>query len=153
MNGADGRCGVTGIDKHLATCMLLLVVGACSRTTPQAAQRVPPRPRAVAGCTDSFAVTVSPGVVPRFTWSPDCTVSSVAVQVAVRSRTGWETVWSYHIPDPGGVASGIEYGVAPPDAIVTRGPKPLQPGKQYLVTVRNVVAGSIRAEGEAAFRP
>jgi hypothetical protein len=93
---------------------------------------------------------VSTGVRPRFTWTPNCSVSSVAVQVG----PPWKTIWSYHIPDPGGVGSGIEYGSAPPDAVVTVPAQPLRPGTQYLVTVRNVVGGAmIAGEGEAVFRP
>jgi hypothetical protein len=129
-----------------AICVVLLLAAGCHRAT----RELPPP---VAGCPAQFSVAVSRGVTPRFTWTAECTVSSVAVQESIKTKDHWTTVWSYHILDSGGVSSGIEYGSAPPDAVVTIRAQPLHRGRYYLVTVRSVVHGSIVAEGEAAFRP
>jgi hypothetical protein len=131
-----------------AICGALLSTAGCHRAT-----REHPPPVPVAGCPAQFSVAVSRGVTPQFTWTADCTVSSVAVQESIQTKDHWKIVWSYHIPDSDGVGSGIAYGSAPLDAVVTIGAQPLRRGRYYLVTLRKVVRGSIVAEGEAAFRP
>ena len=134
--------------------IFLLWAAGCNRAAPQLSPPVPARPRMLPGCTGRIPISVSAGVAPGFTWAPDCSVSAVAVQVSVRTEARWETVWSFHIPHPGGIGSGIEYGSAPPDAVVTVRARRLRAGRQYLVTVRNVVgSSSIAGEGQVGFRP
>ena len=136
----------------------LLWVAGCSRATQQRSAPIPSRTRIVVPCEGAITVTVSPGTAPRFTWTPDCTVTSVAVQTADAAATvdSRETVWRYHIPDPRSIGSGIEYGKAPADAVVDIPPRTLHAGRRYLVTIRNAHPGGrvlIAAEGTATFTP
>lgn len=87
----------------------------------------PPLPECIG--TGTVTVVADTGMIPVFSWTPNCTVGRLIVEEGVEERWGTETLGENIYQSP------ITYGVAPPGASKDEPGDPLQPGTTYRVTV------------------
>ena len=122
----------------------VLSVIACGEATTPA----PAHPRPLVTCTAPLNVQVDSRAGPRITWSPACG----ATYLEVSSLDNRQTFWIIR-GDTGKMASGVTYGVNPPDYAARVGPLPLEPGQWYGVRLGVMVdEESYALVGEGVFQ-
>lgn len=130
--------------RRIASCLLTLSVAACGEAT----QPAPAHPKPLVTCTAPLDVQVDPRAGPRITWSPSCG----ATYLEVSSLDNRQTFWIIR-GDTGKIASGVTYGVNPPDYAPRIGPLPLEPGQWYGVRLGIMVdEESYALVGEGVFQ-
>jgi hypothetical protein len=98
---------------------LSLFAIACGKDTSE--------PSARGMCTGGVKLHVTAGLTPDISWTPDCKLFMVGVELASTGDDRW-FVASTDISTAGGLSSPIHYGVLPPGAVLVDGPVPLQQG-------------------------
>lgn len=92
--------------------------------------------------------TVSVGVTPDFTWSPQCLAAALIV-----SDSGGTVAWAIEA-DISIITPGIGYGELPADVNETTPPAALVDNRSYAVGVyRRDINGDLSVIGATAFRP
>jgi hypothetical protein len=86
-------------------------------------------------CTAITSVSISPGLTPTFSWSPNCGANFLAVVIPAELPGELaQSVWGIQSLS-GEVLSPITYGQAPPRTTVAAGPVPLEIGGSYEVII------------------
>jgi hypothetical protein len=102
--------------------LVLLVVLGCSDDDSQ-------RPQSIAACTGSVSVTVSEGLEPTFSWTPNCRLFFLLVEPSDSGDDQWHV-----ISDSANViAPPVKYGVVPDGAVERNPAVDLVPGHAYHV--------------------
>ena len=127
MNPAGGRFVFPRAAAGLAC---LLALGACLLASCEECGTSVEPPPAVPECTGDVTVSVSGGVTPVFSWSPDC----LAGRLIVEGGPG-EEYWGTESPGHNIYRSPIVYGVHPDGSVEHQVPQPLTPGVTYTVSV------------------
>lgn len=85
----------------------------------------------VEGCLGDVDVTVRRTIPPRFSWSPACGISNLAVV-----DPSYQAVWGIegHVGE-NAIESPIDFGIVPDGAFESVQPAKLQPGNSYIVRV------------------
>jgi hypothetical protein len=124
---------------RLLYCLALVALTSCSSTS------------APVPCHGDLVVSVIRGPVPRFTWLPGCSATSLSVAEAVNTPGGQpKLMWAF--TDPYGFVPAIQYSAAPPHADVWVAPAALTSGTTYRVTVEYVLGGDVlTSSGETTF--
>ena len=122
---------------HILSALALTASGGCGGTEPST----------LSPCTAAITPSVTGGS--RFTWTPRCGLSEIAV-VAPPSNGGPQVLWALEAGSTL-LAPGIEYGVAPNGASSTTGPSPAQPGIDYHVSF--YAPGITQSVGDLTWRP
>ena len=86
-------------------------------------------PNAPAACTGAVTVTVSSGLTPQFSWTPECSI--VALIVEEEAVDQWDV---FANGDPG-FGPSVTYGTKPAGSNQTVPPRPLRAGVLYTVTL------------------
>lgn len=83
-------------------------------------------------CDSSVTISVTPGTSPIFTWTPECTVFSLGVELTNTDEDQWVIV-----SDAGDntIEPGVEYGQVPPGASQAAEARILMSGEAYTVVV------------------
>jgi hypothetical protein len=107
------------------------------------------------GCNRDIGVTVSPGAVPTFSWTPNCGISMLVVtRLPATGRPTEETMWGFTVPERSPLGPGIRYGEAPLGVNVWTPPQLLQVGATYRLRVMLTLGGDVAvASGERTFVP
>jgi hypothetical protein len=84
----------------------------------------------VVPCTETVAITVSPGTTPTFSWTPLCLIDELLIEP---TASGIGDRWSFE----GSAKPPIQYGELPPGAQLGRSPEPLVQGNQYRIVLRH----------------
>ncbi|HZM15122.1 MAG TPA: hypothetical protein VFE28_03895 [Candidatus Krumholzibacteria bacterium] len=115
----------------------------------------PPDPPPVLECNGPVTVTVSPGMTPTFSWTPDCTLGRLIVEAGPG-----EEYWGTETLGTNLYRSPIVYGVHPPGSVEQQIPEPLTPGMVFRVSVfywatadPNSLDAGGRLIGQAEFTP
>ena len=116
---------------------LSLFAIACGKDTSE--------PSARGMCTGGVKLHVTAGLTPDISWTPDCKLFMVGVELASTGDDRW-FVASTDISTAGGLSSPIHYGVLPPGAVLVDGPVPL-PARR-----REQRAGLSPSRGESRHR-
>ena len=103
----------------------------------------------VAGCSEQVALSVSLGLAPTFTWSPECAIFALKVTPVI----GQQELWTIISNNRNSIDPPITYGVVP-DGAVENGPAALLEGEmEYRVTVIALSGGMEEVVGTAVFTP
>ena len=117
----------------------------------------PTEPTVPALCEEgaTVAITVGPGVTPRFEWSPACRVTFLEVQTTETNPSAW-TVFAGPFGPPGaiGIVPPVTYGTVPPGAIDFADAESLETGTTYVLvlSVIDILAGEYEV-GRREFTP
>jgi hypothetical protein len=102
----------------------------------------------VAGCSDQVELSVGLGVVPTFTWSPECAIFALTVTPEMGQQNLW-TIFSSN--NSNSIDAPITYGVVP-DGAVENGPATLlEAGVIHRVTVSALSGGVQEVAGTQVF--
>jgi hypothetical protein len=126
----------------------LAVLSASCHDTPTAAYAPLPV------CPRTIAVTVSPGLEPDISWSPQCGISSLSVTTLPGGPADYGTVmWSAYVNETSPFGPNIRYGRAPVGAS-TQSPLALKAGTRYRIWLYQTVGqDGITSEGITEFTP
>lgn len=108
------------------------------------------------GCNGRIDVTVTSGVVPTFSWTPNCGISALTVtNVTPAPGTTWEApVWGFSVPENHPLGPTVRYGAAPAGANLWTPARPLDAGTTYRVSVMLTVGLDVAvASGSRTFVP
>jgi hypothetical protein len=109
-------------------------------------------PSQVPECEGQVTIEVSPGTVPTFHWTPNCTLGRLVVE-----QQAEEEYWGTETHGTNTYRSPITYGVPPADAEDPHPAQPLSPGTTYRVTlyrwVRVTPPESLEVLGTTQFTP
>jgi len=98
-------------------------------------------------CAVPLTVTVTPGSVPVYRWTPACGATYLEVTTPNRQQVFWVVQG-----DTGKFGPGVRYGVVPPAYSSRLGPLPLTRGATYLVRVGIMIEeDSFATLGEGSF--
>jgi hypothetical protein len=100
-------------------------------------------------CSAPVTFDVSAGTVPTFEWTPRCSLHGIRVIDADDE----ELMWQVESTQPGSLASGVVYGVAPDNAVSAFPAKPLVAGTEYRLAGARYVGGGFVAAGLTVFTP
>lgn len=104
-------------------------------------------------CSGEIPVTVATTTEVRFSWTPRCGISRVAV-TALADEPGEEEriVWLFTVAEERPIGPPVTYGESPPGATVWVEPEGLELGEPYRVEVMLTVGGDVLvASGESDF--
>jgi hypothetical protein len=102
---------------------LLLTAAACCVTALSCGDSTEP-------CGAPLSLSVSAGVAPTFSWSPDCAVAALVVSEDGNSSVKWHVEASANE-----IESGVQFGQTPPGANALVAPVPLTSGTTYVVSL------------------
>ena len=104
----------------------------------------------VAGCSEQVALSVSLGVAPTFTWSPECVIFALTVTSVIGQQELWTIISSNN---SNSIDPPITYGVEPDGAVETGPAVLLEEEMEYRVTVIALSGGIEEVAGTEAFTP
>ena len=101
-------------------------------------------------CDSSVTIDVTPGTSPIFTWTPECRLFSIGVELTNTDEDQWVIV-----SDTGGntIGPGVEYGQVPEGASEAAEARVLMQGESYTVVVIRVIGQDQILTGFAEFVP
>jgi hypothetical protein len=91
-------------------------------------------------CRGAAAASVSLGLTPVITWTPDCTVGYLSILDTIFQPTWILVDTGSAVPPLNGIRSGVTYGIVPPEAqaFAFTTASPLVSGKPYVLVLRVV---------------
>ena len=127
--------------RRVAALALVLVLLACSGGDDATGS-------GLSRCQTDVTLSVSSGMTPQFTWTPACGAGALFVESVDGSD-----LWYVEPTVSAGIASGVTYGVVPPDAIEDAPALALEAGKTYFVYVAKGSGNSLALAGLKSFSP
>lgn len=99
-------------------------------------------------CSSSVNLTVTGGNQPVFSWTPECRLFSVGVELTSTGEDQWLVVSE---SGENTIAPGVRYGQTPEGATQAIAPRNLIPGETYIVVAISVVSNIQGLAGSAEF--
>lgn len=101
-------------------------------------------------CEELVRITVDQGGGTVFDWEPECSVDSLLVRSLGADGSVTGTVWEISFDnDP--ISPPVSYGTAPAGTKVRTDPVPLEPGREYRISIFRISGISIIAIGAEEF--
>jgi len=107
----------------------------------------PVAPNAPAACTGNVTVTVSAGLTPTFSWTPECSVVALIVE------QGADDQWNVIAGADPGFGPSVVYGARPTGSAQVGAMTPLRAGVNYTVTLFRGPLASPVANATKFFTP
>ncbi len=104
----------------------------------------------VVGCSGEVSLTVPLGVVPTFTWSPECAIFALTVTPVIGQQELWTIISSNN---SNSIDPPVTYGVEPDGAVETGPAALLEEEVEYRVTLIVLSGGFEEVAGTEVFTP